>query len=168
MKKIVTSSLITILFLIGFVASNEIEKDSTSNELIHKQSKEDEPITDIPKSISEIQDITELRKALNNTIWTHTAYGDQWLRYEFIGNTIKQYSASPKYGKWIYDGESQFTLSEQRTHYEGRKYFVATFMPRTESLAMFELEVKFNFDNYHLYLNGQNMGGFVKADYEFN
>ena len=168
MKKNVISTLITALFIIGFVASNEAENNSTSNELSLKQSKEKEPVSDISKSISEIQDISELRKAINHTVWTHTAYGDQWLRYEFIENTVKQYSALPKYGKWIYDGESQFTLSEQRTHYEGKKFFVATFTPKTESLAMFELDVMFNFDDYHLYLNGQNMGGFVKADYEFN
>ena len=158
----------TVLFVIGFVASDEAENNSTSYELSLNQTEEKKPISDTPKSISEIQDISELRKALNNTVWTHTRYGDQWLRFEFIGNTVKQYSALPKDGKWRYDGESQFTLSEQRTFYEGRSFFVATFMPKAESLAMFDLDVTFNFDDYHLYLNGQNMGGFIKSDYEFN
>jgi hypothetical protein len=41
-------------------------------------------------------------------------------------------------------------------------------MPKTESLAMFELPVTFNFRDYHLYLNGQDMGGFIMADYEWD
>lgn len=152
-------------FAISFAASDESEKtikaESPSN------AKEQKEVENTNKSIYQITDIEELRHAINHTVWTHTTRGDQWLRYEFVGNKIKQYSAFPKYGKWVYDGESQYSLSECHTQYEGRKFFVATFKPKTKSLAMFDIDVVFNFEDYHLYLNGQNMGGFVKDDYEF-
>ena len=158
-KKLVTLPFIAF-YAIGFIASDESNNSDISSEKYEAKAES-------PKSIYEMQDVSELRKAINNTVWTHTATGDQWLRYEFVGNTVKQYSAFPKYGKWRYDGESQYILSEYHTQYDGRKFFTATFQPKTESLAMFELDVNFNFDNYHLYLNGQDIGGFVKADYEF-
>lgn len=163
LTKNISSSLVFLFFVLGFSASDE---DYSANNQVAEVAEEESVGT--TKSIYEIQDINELRKALNNTVWTHTKNGDQWLRYEFIGNKVKQYSALPKYGEWRYDGESQYSLSERSTQYDGRKFFVATFKPMTESLAVFDLDVVFNLEDYHLYLNGQNVGGFVKDDYVFN
>lgn len=174
------------LFAIGFAASDEEQNtspvaqstDAATGNVSEEFKQVQESVEDVaeeiveedisPKAINRIKDIEELRQAINNTVWTHTTKGDVWLRYEFLGNTVKQYGALPRSGKWRYDGESQFELSERRSNSDGKRYFVATFMPRTESLAMFELPVVFNFKDYHLYLNGQDMGGFVMADYEWD
>jgi hypothetical protein len=181
MRKYYITLFIIALFAFGFVASDEEKSDSQSNptkgntESIYNPS---EPTKegDIDakkeatsrKAISQIKNIEELRQAINNTVWTHTTRGDAWLRYEFVDNTVKQYGALPRSGEWRYDGDSQFELSERRSDYDGRRYFVATFMPMTESIAMFELPVTFNFRDYHLYLNGQDMGEFTMADYEWD
>lgn len=169
---------IVALFCLGFAASDEehndpqsksaveLKKSTNNSSEIIKESAEEEIVSH--KSISQIKDIEELRQAINNTVWTHTTRGDAWLRYEFVGNTVKQYGALPRSGKWRYDGDSQFELSERRSDSDGKRYFVATFMPKTESLAMFELSVTFDFRNYHLYLNGQDIGGFIMADYEWD
>ena len=148
--------------------NEDTEVVSKSTESVEEDVVDEKAVSPSPKAISQIKDIDELRQAINNTIWTHTARGDAWLRYEFVGNTVKQYGALPQSGKWRYDGESQFELSERRSESDGKRCFEATFMPKTESLAMFELPVTFNFRDYHLYLNGQDMGGFIMADYEWD
>lgn len=172
MKKSILSFVVFVLFALGFAASNEDGNAKSMQQTEQKKGaeveEETEKVEEPTKSIYEIRDIEELRKALNNTVWTHTENGDRWLRFEFIGNKIKQYSAIPKDRSWQYDGESQYTLSEYCTQYDGRKFFIATFRPLTESLAIFDLDVVFNFEDYHLYLNGQNIGGFVKDDYKFD
>ncbi len=182
MKKYCLAVCVVVLFAIGFSASDEEQKASpakpseekkeivnNSADAIQEDVVVDEQTTSSsPKAVSQIKDINELRQAINNTVWTHTTRGDAWLRYEFVGNTVKQYGALPQSGKWRYDGESQFELSEKRSESDGKRYFEATFMPKTESLAMFELPVTFNFRDYHLYLNGQDMGGFIMADYEWD
>lgn len=172
MKKYFYSVLIMAIFAIGFAASSdEQDAQDTSNNgsgttASSSSGTQEELVSH--KSINQIKDVDELRQAINNTVWTYTAKGDEWLRYEFVGNTVKQYSALPHDGKWQYDGESSFDLSEQRSNYDGKRYIIATFMPKTKSLAMFELAVVFNFRDYHLYLNGEDMGGFVMADYEWD
>lgn len=181
MKKNYVTFCITALFAIGFAASDDEQNSSPSKPVVESTQDIDsssEPTTErmeddnVPKNnckaVSQIKDIEELCQAINNTVWTHTTKGDAWLRYEFVGNTVKQYGALPRSGEWRYDGDSQFELSERRSDYDGKRYFVATFMPKTESLAMFELPVTFNFRDYHLYLNGQDMGEFVMADYEWD
>ena len=168
MKKNYITFCITALFTIGFAASNEEQSKSPSSEPTTEKMEDDNAKRNNCKAISQIKDIEELRQAINNTVWTHTTRGDAWLRYEFNGNTVKQYGALPRSGEWRYDGESQFELSERRSDYDGKRYFVATFMPKTESLAMFELPATFNFRDYHLYLNGQDMGAFIMADYEWD
>ena len=181
MKKYYLTICVIALFAIGFTASDEEQKESSSSSKkettevvnnstasIEAETVEEKAVPTSPKAVNQIKDIEELRQALNNTVWTHTTRGDAWLRYEFVGNTVKQYGALPQSGKWRYDGESQFELSEKRSESDGKRYFVATFMPKTESLAMFELPVTFNFRDYHLYLNGQDMGGFIMADYEWD
>lgn len=169
---------ITALFIVGFTASNE-EQNSPSKYIEVNNNIND---TSIPvnerfdnkkensnnKVVSRIKDIEELRQSINNTIWTHTTKGDAWLRYEFVGNKVKQYGALPNCEEWRYDGDSEFTLSEHRSQYDGKKYIVATFYPKTKSLAMFELPVVFNFRDYHLYLNGKDVGGFIMTDYEWD
>ena len=158
MKKFFLTMATVALFAIGFAASDEEKKDSPSEpkekkiEDVNNISKpkeenaveeKSEPST--PKDVSQIKDIEELRQAINNTVWTHTTQGDAWLRFEFIGNTVKQYGALPRSGKWRYDGDSEYELSERRSDSDGKRYFVATFMPQAESIAMFELPVTFNF-----------------------
>ena len=171
MRKKVVTMLVLAVFTLGFAASNETEKPTTVSKKYDKEIVtngtfvEDKSATQ--KAISQIKDIDELPHAINNTIWTHTTRGDVWLKYEFAGNTIKQYGAMPADGKWRYDGDSEYKLSEHRSRIDGKKYIVATFYPKTESLAMFELPVVFNFRDYHIYLNGQDMGGFIKSDYEW-
>lgn len=171
---------IILLFFIGFVASDEEQnatpskstEDRIENDIIVNPIKESSVVerkeTSISKAVSQIKNIEELRQAINNTVWTHTTKGDAWLRYEFIGNRVKQYGALPRSGEWRYDGDSQFELSERRSESDGKRYIIATFMPKTESLAVFELPVTFNFRDYHLYLNGQDIGGFIMADYEWD
>ena len=182
MKKYFLTFSIVALFAIGFAASDEEQNSSpaaqstdAATENVSEEFKQvQESVEDVSeeiishKAINRIKDIGELRQAINNTVWTHTTKGDAWLRYEFLGNTVKQYGALPRSGEWRYDGESQFELSERRSNSDGKRYFIATFMPKTESLAMFELPVVFNFKDYHLYLNGQDMGGFIMADYEWD
>lgn len=180
MKKWYLTMSVILLFSIGFVASDEEQNTSLSkptderkeNVMISKHTKEsgveERNETSIQKAVSQIKDIEKLRQAINNTVWTHTTKGDVWLRYEFIGNTVKQYGALPRSGEWRYDGDSQFELSERRSESDGKRYIIATFMPKTESLAVFELPVTFNFRDYHLYLNGQDIGGFIMADYEWD
>lgn len=169
-----------LLFSIGFVASDE-EQTAPPSESTEKKIEnydisiptkesgfEERKEALIPKTVSQIKDIEELRQAINNTVWTHTTKGDAWLRYEFIGNIVKQYGALPRSGEWRYDGDSQFELSERRSESDGKRYIIATFMPKTEFLAVFELPVVFNYRDYHLYLNGQDIGGFIMADYEWD
>lgn len=173
MRKSFISVLFMAIFAIGFVSSSDDKSDANassgdssavSSDIVN-EGKEDVVSR---KVVSQIKDVEELRQAINNTVWTHTAHGDQWLRYEFVGNTVKQYSALPHSGEWKYDGESLFELSEMRSHNDGKRFITASFMPQTESLAMFELPVVFNFRDYHLYLNGTDMGGFVMADYDWD
>lgn len=181
MKKYYLTIFVVALFAIGFSASDEDQQESPSTSKsetkevankptasVEKEVVEEKAVSPSPKAVSQIKDIEELRQAINNTVWTHTTRGDAWLRYEFVGNTVKQYGALPQSGKWRYDGDSQFELSEKRSESDGKRYFEATFMPKTESLAMFELPVTFNFRDYHLYLNGQDIGGFIMADYEWD
>lgn len=187
MKKYFFTMCVTPLFVIGFAASDEKESSnegSSSSALKTEQkqgkaennnkSSESTKENDVeekvssPKTVSQIRDIEELRQSINNTVWTHTTKGDVWLRFEFVGNTVKQYGALPQNGEWRYDGDSQFEFSERRSESDGKRFIVATFMPKTESLAMFEQPVTFNFRDYHLYLNGQDIGGFVMADYEWD
>lgn len=181
MKKYYLTICVVALFAIGFSASDEEQQESPSTSKsettgiasnptasVEEKIVEEKTVSPSPKAVNQIKDIKELRQAINNTVWTHTTRGDVWLRYEFVGNTVKQYGALPQSGKWRYDGDSQFELSEKRSESDGKRYFEATFMPKTESLAMFELPVTFNFRDYHLYLNGQDMGGFIMADYEWD
>ena len=171
MRKKIATMVVLAVFTIGFAASDETGESTTVSKSNYKEIATNRTIVDdksvTQKTISQIKEIDELRHAINNTIWTHTTKGDVWLRYEFTGNTIKQYGAMPADGKWRYDGDSEYELSEHRSRTDGKKYIVATFYPKTESLAMFELPVVFNFRDYHLYLNGQDMGGFIMSDYEW-
>ena len=181
MKKYYLTIFVVVLFAVGFSVSDEEQQESPSTSKsetsevannptasVEEEVVEEKEVSPSPKAVSQIKDIEELRQAINNTVWTHTTRGDAWLRYEFVGNTVKQYGALPQSGKWRYDGDSQFELSEKRSESDGKRYFEATFMPKTESLSMFELPVTFNFRDYHLYLNGQDMGGFIMADYEWD
>lgn len=167
------SICVIIFFAIGFAASSErqknsesqyTEKDTTIVSDSYNNTKQSVDNT-INKPIYSIKDVEELRQAINNTVWTHTTRGDVWLRFEFVGNAVKQYGALPADGEWRYDGDSEYTLSEHRSQYDGKRFIIATFYPKTKSLAIFELPVIFNFRDYHLYLNGEDMGGFIKADY---
>lgn len=187
MKKFIFTMITFVIFAIGYTATNnevnsnkessdlefqaEQKQDMTNNKNRSLESpKENDAIemTDSSKDISQIKDKEELLLAINNTIWTHTKRGDAWLRYEFVGNIVKQYGALKRNGEWRYDGESQFELREMTSNSDGEKYFAAIFMPKTESLAMFELPVTFNFNDYHLYLNGQDIGGFTMVDYDWD
>ena len=181
MKKYSLTICVIALFAIGFSASDEEQQESPSTSKSETSEVANNPTASVeevgveekeaspsPKAVNQIKDIEELRQAINNTVWTHTTRGDAWLRYEFVGNKVKQYGALPQSGEWRYDGESQFELRGKRSESDGKRYFEATFMPKTESLSMFELPVTFNFRNYHLYLNGQDMGGFIMADYEWD
>ena len=180
MKKYCISVCVFALFVIGFTASDEEQNNSSNSSVETNEVSTDNLLSTTKvegkkqkvliskKPISRINDVEELRQAINNTVWTHTTKGDVWLRYEFVGNTVKQYGALPRSGEWRYDGESQFELSELRSESDGKRYIIATFTPTTESLAMFGTPVLFNFKDYHLYLNGQDMGGFIMADYEWD
>ena len=167
------SICVITIFIIGITASSEAPKSTESqyteknatrvSDSFNKTKQSADNI--INKAIYSIKDIDELHQAINNTVWTHTTRGDVWLRFEFVGNVVKQYGALPADGEWRYDGDSEYTLSEHRSQSDGKRYIIATFYPKTKSLAMFELPVVFNFWDYHLYLNGEDMGGFIKTDY---
>ena len=175
MKKII-SLLVMALFCIGFSASDETEKPEeqgiTENSNVVKEAdvlpQQATQKTERFKAIFQIKDIEELRQAINNTIWTHTTHGDVWLKLEFVGNKVKQYGALPDDGEWRYDGESEYDLKERRSQSDGKRFIVATFYPKIQSLAIFELPVMFNFRDYHLYLNGQDIGTFIMRDYEWD
>lgn len=128
MKKYYLTICVVALFAIGFSASDEERQESPSTSKIEttevannptasveEEVVEEKEVSPSPKAVSQIKDIEELRQAINNTVWTHTTRGDAWLRYEFVGNTVKQYGALPQSGKWRYDGDSQFELSEKRS-----------------------------------------------------
>ena len=182
MKKYFWTLSIMALFAVGFAASDDAkdttpsetvtetisESANTPSEVSKERAVENKSEVVSSKAVNEIKDIEELRQAINNTVWTHTTNGDAWFKLEFVGNTVKQYGALPSSGEWRYDGDSQFELKERRSDYDGKKYIVATFMPKAASLSMFELPVMFNFRDYHLYLNGQDLGGFSMSDYEWD
>lgn len=175
MKKIITTLFLVALFVVGFTASDETDTSAD------KMSKEESPAVETSKnteesvkteeptkSIRRITDADELRQAINNKIWTHTTEGDVWIKLQFVGNEVKQYSALSNTREWRYDGSSTYELSKTRSLRDGKDEMEATFMPKIQSLVPFELPVVFNFRNYHLYLNGQDLGRFANFDYEWD
>ena len=123
-------------------------KEGTTN----NSSSQSNPSSVPQEQISQIKDITILKKAINNKIWTFTEPMTKWFKFEFVGTKVKQYSAMPTDGKWTYDGESSFTIEESRFLDNGQKNFIAVFKPVENMLNTFD-ELKFCFTNNYLYVS---------------
>ncbi len=114
--------------------------------------------------IQSIKDVDEMRKAIDNTIWTYTETGNLfWYKLVFIGNRVKIYSAIPSDGQWKFDEECSYTLEEGRFLDDGRRYIAAVF--RSKDI---DVPAKFTITNGHLYMLGFDIAGFVLGDYEWD
>lgn len=125
-------------------------------------------IFNTPKSQDQIQaikNIEEMRKALDNTIWTHTKRGDLfWLKLEFKKDKVKIYKAFPSDGQWSFEEECPYSLEEGRFIDDGRRYIAAVI--ESKDLRM---PPKFIITNGHLsWLGFIDAGNFVLGDYEWD
>lgn len=116
-------------------------------------------------SIQSIKDIEEMRKAIDNTIWTHTKHGDLfWLKLEFKKDKVKIYKAFPSDGQWTFEEECSYFLEEGRFIDDGRRYIAAVIESKDMSIPP-----KFVITNGHLsWLGFIDAGGFVLGDYEWD
>lgn len=117
------------------------------------------------EEIQSIKDISEMRKAINNTIWTHTKRGDLfWIKIEFKEDRVRTYRAFPSDGKWTFEEECPYTLEEGRFFDDGRRYIAAVIKTKE-----FSTPPKFIITNGHLsWLGFIDAGGFVLGDYEWD
>lgn len=114
--------------------------------------------------IQSIKNIDEMRKAIDNTIWTYTETGNLfWYKLVFKGNKVKIYSAMPSDGRWKFDEECSYTLEEGRYFDDGRRYIAAVFTSKD-----IDIPAKFTITNGHLYMLGFDIAGFVLGDYEWD
>ena len=127
-------------------------------------------ISDLVKSktiadIQSIKDVDNMRKAIDNTIWTHTEVGDLlWIKLEFKDNKVRIYNAMPSDGKWTFEEEYTYTLEEGRFMDDGRRYIAAVI--KTKDLSV---SPKFIITNGHLSWFGIiDAGGFILGDYEWD
>lgn len=116
-------------------------------------------------SIQSIKDIEEMRKAIDNTIWTYTKRGDLiWLKLEFKKDKVKIYRAFPSDGQWTFEEECSYFLEEGRFIDDGKRYIAAVIESKDLSVSP-----KFIITNGHLsWLGLVDVGGFVLGDYEWD
>ena len=115
--------------------------------------------------IQGIKDVDEMRKAIDNTIWTNTEVGDLfWSKLEFKNNKVRFYYAMPSDGKWTFEEECSYTLEEGRFIDDGRRYIAAVINSKDMNISP-----KFIITNGHLtWLGIIDAGGFVLGDYEWD
>ncbi len=158
-------ALVIIIIVIGIsigsndeskIKSNSLHKTIVSN-IIQEQK--------TTYSIQSIREISKMRKAIDNTIWTYTKPGDLfWIKLEFKGDKVKVYNAMPSDGKWTFSEECPYTLEEGRFIDDGRRYIAAVIKTKD-----FSISPKFVITNGHLsWLGIIDAGGFVLGDYEWD
>lgn len=114
--------------------------------------------------IQSIKDVEEMRKAIDNTIWTYTETGNLfWYKLVFNGNKVKIYTAMPSDGQWKLEEECSYTLEEGRYIDDGRRYIAAIIQDKDN-----DIPIKFSISNGHLYMLGFDIAGFILGDYEWD
>ena len=153
MKRYYLTMCILVLFIIGFSSSHSKDNkiDFSSEQFIGKSEK-----------VKGITSIDELRKTINNTVWTHSNEDYLWHKLYFKNNQVEQYTtiiANSK--KWEYLGSSTFTLKKGKFP-EGTDYIAAEF-----TLVKGNAPAEFVFTNCHLYISGIDFGVFNNVDIEW-
>jgi hypothetical protein len=113
--------------------------------------------------IKAIKTIDKMQDAIKNTTWTHTEKGDIWYKFVFKEGTMIHYAAFPSDGHWRYLGEVSYSIVENRSSYDGKRYIAAVF-----NIAKYDIPVEFNFSDCHLYSFGLDIGGCELGDYEWD
>ncbi|MBR1505077.1 MAG: zinc-ribbon domain-containing protein [Prevotella sp.] len=113
--------------------------------------------------IMSIRTADEMQSAICNTTWTHTDKGDIWYKFVFKEGIMIHYAAFPSDGHWRYLGEVEYSIVENRSSYDGKRYIAAVF-----DIAKYDIPVEFNFSNCHLYSFGLDIGGCKLGDYEWD
>lgn len=113
--------------------------------------------------IKSIKTIDKMQDAIKNTTWTHTDKGDIWYKFVFKEGTMIHYAAFPSDGHWRYLGEVGYSIVENRSSYDGKRYIAAVF-----DIAKYNIPVEFNFSDCHLYSFGLDIGGCNLGDYEWD
>jgi len=113
--------------------------------------------------IKSIKTIDKMQDAIRNTTWTHTDRGDIWYKFVFKEGTMIHYVAFPNDGHWRYLGEVNYSIVENRSSYDGKRYIAAVF-----DIAKYNIPVEFNFSDCHLYSFGIDIGGCKLGDYEWD
>lgn len=152
-----------VIILIGVVlySSNDDDSSKKTNSsvtnLLKKETSQEE--------IQSIKDISKMRQAIDNTIWTYTKRGSLfWVKLEFKGDKVRVYNAMPSDGKWTFDEECPYTLEEGRFMDDGRRYIAAVINCKDLSISP-----KFVITNGQLsWLGIINEGGFILGDYEWD
>lgn len=154
---------VIICILLGATLYSSTDETDSSNSI--------SSVMNLPKKeksqeeIRSIKDICEMRKAINNTIWTHTKRGDLlWLKLVFCGDRVTIYRAFPSDGKWTFEEECPYSLEEGRFIDDGRRYIAAVIKTKEYSTPP-----KFIITNGHLsWLGFIDAGGFILGDYEWD
>lgn len=153
MKNNIFSLCLIVLCLMAFPIScrkgNKI--DFTSEQFVGKSER-----------VKEIKSIDEMKKVINNSIWTHSKEDYLWHKLHFKDNIVEQYTALLSNSKeWEYLGSSPYTLKKGRFP-EGIEYISAEFM-----IAKGDVPAEFVFTNCHLYISGIDFGVFNNVDIEW-
>ena len=154
---------IIICILLGaalYSSDNDTNSSNTTSPVTNFLKKEKSQ-----EEIQSIKNIVEMRKAIENTIWTHTKKGDLfWIRLEFKKEKVRIYRAFPSDGRWTFEEECPFTLEEGRFFDDGRRYIAAVIKCKD-----FSTSPKFIITNGHLsWLGFIDAGGFILGDYEWD
>lgn len=115
------------------------------------------------KDIKSIKSVEQMKDAIKNTIWTHTEKGDIWYKFVFKEETMIHYAAFPSDGHWRYLGEVEYSIVENRSSYDGKRYIAAVF-----DIAKYSIPVEFNFSDCHLYSFGFDIGRCKLGDFEWD
>lgn len=143
-----------------YSTNNDIDSSNSTSSVTNFLKKENSQ-----EEIQSIKDIGEMRKAIDNTIWTYTKPGNLfWLKLEFKGDKVKVYNAMPSDGKWTFEEVCPYYLEEGRFIDDGRRYIAAVI--KTKDLS---ISPKFVITNGHLSWFGFiDAGSFVLGDYEWD
>ena len=153
--------IICIVLGAAFYSSNSDTNSSNSSSSITSFLK----IEKSQEEIQSIKEIGEMRKAINNTTWTHTKRGDLfWFKLVFCDDKVKIFRAFPSDGKWTFEDECPYSLEEGRFIDDGRRYIAAVFKSKDLNTPP-----KFIITNGHLsWLGFIDAGAFVLGDYEWD
>lgn len=153
MKNFYVTFFMIALFIIGFPASGSKNDkiDLSSEKYIGKGER-----------VKTITSIDEMKKAIDNTIWTHSKENYLWHKLQFKGNKVEQYTAILSNSKkWEYLGSSPYTL-KKGSFPDGIEYIAAEFTMIDGSVL-----AEFVLTNCHLYVSGIDIGVFDNVDIEW-